>query len=109
MSEPAAPSSDTPEPSGGSSAPSSSLSLGGALVSIVPQTVSAAVSVALVWPVAKQCPELWAAAATAGTWMAFVPAVASSLLVLAVASKSGLRDLAEVVKAAKGLLPGGKA
>lgn len=87
----------------------SSPSLAGALASIVPPAISASVSVVLVLPLAKQLPALWAAAVTAATWTAFVAPGACSLLVLAVASKTGLRDLARVVEAAKGLKPGGKA
>src|SRR5687768_16616257 len=81
------------------SAPSS-VSLGSALALIVPQAISGGIALALVLPLARQIPALWEAAAAVlkerglAGWPALLPPVASSLLTLAVASKRGLRDLA---------------
>lgn len=103
-------SANTAQPPDGPSSPPSSLSLGSALALIVPQMISSAVSVALVFPLVKQIPALWEAVIAKPSWIALVPPVMSSLLVLGVASKSGLRDLLTgltgLAGAAKGLLPG---
>jgi hypothetical protein len=101
-------------PSASGSSQLQSLSLGGAVASIASHIISAGVSVALTYPVARHIPGLLAAvgdatvhAAETGHWLpvavrAGVAALAS-LLTLAVASKTGLRDLAGVITAAREL------